>query len=121
MGKDPFLGFEIVYHDLRNCDENSLYPDRLGSVFVGCNAEHRPVLCTIIKTYVLVLDQTVRLHRLGAVSVIGVEFPLQSTAKGKAYNREEHKPGLCAASAVVYAPIDTGAAISIYEVRRELK
>jgi DNA-binding IclR family transcriptional regulator len=75
----------------------------------------------IIKSYVLFLDQIVRLHRLGAVSVIGVEFPLQSAANGKAYNREEHMPGLCAAGAVVYAPIDAVAAISIYDGRRELK
>ncbi len=62
----------------------------------------------------------VRLHRLDANCVIGVEFPLQRTAKGKVYDREEHMPGLCPVGAAVYAPIDTIAAISIDDVRREL-
>jgi len=63
-----------------------------------------------------------------------VEFPLHCTANGKAwqdleivrqkgvaYDREEHMLGIYAVGAVVYAPIDTVAAISIPGVRRELK
>jgi len=115
-------------------------------------------LAILDKDHVIFLDQIVRLHRLHAVSGIGVEFPLHCTANGKAllttypqdelirilpeklqiytpntlqtraqllkeleivrhegiaYDREEHTLGICAVGAVVYAPMDTLAAISI--------
>ena len=110
------------------------------------------------RDHVLFIDQIVRLHRLHAVSGVGVEFPLHSTANGKAllsmctmdelislipenlpiytpntiktrqqllreletvrldgvaFDREEHTLGICAVGAVVHAPMDTIAAITI--------
>ncbi|HSB65381.1 MAG TPA: IclR family transcriptional regulator, partial [Anaerolineales bacterium] len=115
-------------------------------------------LAILDKDHVLFLDQVVKLHRLHAVSGIGLEFPLHCTANGKAllstysndellkllpeklqvftphtiqtrqhlldeisdvrqhgvaYDREEHTLGICAVGAVIYAPMETMAAISI--------
>jgi DNA-binding IclR family transcriptional regulator len=125
---------------------------------LSLNLDETVDLAILDKDHVLFLDQIEKLHRLHAVSGIGVEFPLHCTANGKAllstfpydefirliperlqiftpntiqtrerllrelesvhqegiaYDREEHTLGICAVGAVVYAPTDRFAAISI--------
>jgi DNA-binding IclR family transcriptional regulator len=114
---------------------------------LSLNLDETVDLAILDKDHVLFLDQIEKLHRLHAVSGIGVEFPLHCTANGKALlstfpydefirliperlqiftpntiqTRERllrelesvHQEGIAYDGAVVYAPTDRFAAISI--------